>query len=92
MPLLRFDPAPKQAVLRLAADGAHRSLYEAIKSVLLRLRDDDIDPPRSRAFRTLGNGLAHYVTVSADDDSWAVAWRRLEDGSRGIIYIGPDDV
>lgn len=90
MPVLRFDPQVKQALLTLQADANRRALFLAVKNMLLHLRDDEGDPPRARALQTIGGGHGYYVPVSAGDEHWAIGWKRLEDGTRGILYIGPD--
>ena len=93
MPVLRFDLQPKRALYDLQADPTRRPLFDAIKSVLVRLRDGDDDPPVwARAFQVAGGGHGYYTTIRRGHDSWAVLWKRLEDGSLGILYIGPDNL
>jgi hypothetical protein len=92
VPLLRFDPDARASLLALQANPARRPLFLAVKEVLLQLRDDEGEPPRAIALRVAGGGHGYHVPVYAAQESWAVGWKRLEDGSRGILYIGPSSL
>lgn len=95
MPRLRFDPefGPADTLRRLSADAEHRHAYQAIKRLLIDLRDEtSSDPVQGTAFREIGDGLAYYRLVGSHPDVWAVIWRRLDDGSIAIIYIGDEYV